>query len=86
MSPANKAETIAMIVERLKLPQAVATKSYEVAVDPQKGFAKDAAFDIDGFRNTLRLRTEILQTPGTDPAMPEKYLDLSYYQRAIAGL
>jgi ABC-type nitrate/sulfonate/bicarbonate transport system substrate-binding protein len=85
-NPANKTETIGMIVERLKLPQDVATKSYEMAVDPQKGFAKDAMLDMDGFRNALRLRTEILRTPGTDPAKPEKYLDLSYYQRAIAGL
>jgi ABC-type nitrate/sulfonate/bicarbonate transport system substrate-binding protein len=86
MNPANKTETIGMIVERLKLPQDVATKSYEMAVDPQKGFAKDAMLDMDGFRNALRLRTEILRTPGTDPAKPKKYLDLSYYQRAIAGL
>ncbi len=56
------------------------------AADPQKGFAKDAKFDMEGFRNVLKLRAEILRTPGTDPSKPEKYLDLSYYQRALAGL
>jgi ABC-type nitrate/sulfonate/bicarbonate transport system substrate-binding protein len=86
MNAANKSEIIAMIAERLKLPQDVAAKSYEMAVDPNKGFAKDARFDMEGFRNTLKLRAEILRTPGTDSSKPEKYLDLSYYQRAIAGL
>jgi ABC-type nitrate/sulfonate/bicarbonate transport system substrate-binding protein len=86
MSPANKAEVIAMISERLKLPQDIATKSYEISVDPHKGFTKDAKLELEGFRNTLKLRAEILRTPGTDPARPEKYLDLSHYQRAIAGL
>ena len=86
MNPANKAEVITMISERLKLPQDVASKSYEMVIDPNKGFAKDAKFDMEGFRNALNLRAEILRTPGTDPAKPEKYLDLSYYQSAITGL
>jgi ABC-type nitrate/sulfonate/bicarbonate transport system substrate-binding protein len=85
MNPANKAEAVAMLSE-LKLPEDIATKSYEAAVDPQKGFAKDAKFDMEGFKNALKLRAELLRTPGTDPSKPEKYLDLSYYQRAIAGL
>ena len=51
-----------------------------------KGFAKDAKFDMEGFRNALELRAETLRTPGTDPSKPEKYLDLSYYQSAITGL
>ena len=37
MNPANKAEAVAMLSERLKLPEDIATKSYEAAVDPQKG-------------------------------------------------
>jgi ABC-type nitrate/sulfonate/bicarbonate transport system substrate-binding protein len=86
MSPANRAEVIAMVAERLKLPQDVAAKSYEMAVDPRKGFAKDARFDMVGFGNALRLRSEMLRTPGTDPSKPERYLDLSHYDRAIAGL
>jgi ABC-type nitrate/sulfonate/bicarbonate transport system substrate-binding protein len=85
MNPANKAEVITMISERLKLPEDIATASYEMAIDPHKGFAKDAKFDMEGFRNALELRAETLRTPGTDPSKPEKYLDLSYYQRAITG-
>jgi hypothetical protein len=41
---------------------------------------------MEGFKNALTLRAETLKTPGTDPSKPEKYLDLSYYQRAITGL
>jgi hypothetical protein len=75
-----------MISERLKLPEDIATISYEMVIDPNKGFAKDAKFDMDGFKNALTLRAEMLKTPGTNPSKPEKYLDLSYYQRAITGL
>ena len=55
-------------------------------VDPTRGFATDAKFDIEGFRNVLKLRAEMLGTWGGTPPAPEKYLDLSYYQRALAGL
>jgi hypothetical protein len=50
------------------------------------GFAKDARFDVEGFKSTLKLRAEIEgQWAGTPPP-PEKYIDLSYYERALAGL
>lgn len=86
MNPTNKTEAVAMLSERLKLPVDIATATFEAATHPQKGVAKDAKFDIEGFKNALKLRAEILKTPGTDPSKSEKYLDLSYYQRAIAGL
>jgi hypothetical protein len=57
----------------------------QFAVD-QKGFATDAKFDMVGFRNALKLRADMLGTWGGTPPAPDKYLDLSYYQRAIAGL
>jgi hypothetical protein len=46
-------------------------------------FAKDARFDMAGFKNTLRLRAEM--AGGDRDAQPEKYIDLSYYERALAG-
>jgi hypothetical protein len=39
-----------------------------------------------GFRNALKLRADMLGTWGGIPPAPDKYLDLSYYQRALAGL
>jgi len=85
-APANKAEAVALLAERLKLPADVAAQSYEAAVGPEGGFAKDARFDVEGFRNTLRLRAEMEGQWGGTPPPPEKYLDLSYYDRAMAGL
>ena len=44
---------------------------------------KDGALDMDGVKNVLKLRA---QFEGGTPAAPEKYIDLSYYQKALAGL
>ena len=48
-----------------------------------KGFQKDGALDMEGVRNVLKLRA---QFEGGTPASPENYIDLSYYQKALAGL
>ena len=63
----------------------VVTASLKIA-DDQKGFATDGRFDLEGFRNVLNLRAEMLGTWGGKPPAPEKYLDLSYYDRALKGL
>ena len=76
----NKAEAVALLVERLKLPEDVAAQAYDATI---KGFNKDGALDMDGVKNVLKLRA---QFEGGTPAAPEKYLDLSYYQKALAGL
>ena len=54
-----------------------------VAADPADGMARDAKFDLEGFKNVLKLRAD---WTGAAPGTPEKYLDLSYYQKALAGL
>ncbi|HEY6754947.1 MAG TPA: ABC transporter substrate-binding protein [Pseudolabrys sp.] len=78
--PKNKAEAVGLLVERLKLPEDVATLSYDSTKD---GFNRDGAIDMEGVKNVLKLRA---QFEGGTPADPEKYLDLSYYQKARAGL
>ena len=45
----------------------------------------DAAFDVEGFRNMLALRAEI-ETGGGAAPPAEKYVDLSYYRRAMSAL
>ena len=40
----------------------------------------------EGFRNVLKLRAEIEGQWGDTPPPAEKYLDLSYYARALSGL
>lgn len=80
IEPRNKAEAVGLLVERLKLPEDVAAQAYDATL---KGFHKDGALDMDGVRNVLKLRA---QFEGGTPAAPEKYIDLSYYQKALAGL
>src|SRR5262245_36038886 len=86
LAPANKQAAIALLADRLKLPQDIVAITYEMANDPKRGFAPDAKFDIEGFRNVLKLRAEILGQWGGTPPAPDKYLEMSYYQRALAGL
>ena len=53
---------------------------------PWSGMAKDAKFDLEGFKNVLKLRAEIEGQWGGYPPAPDKYFDLSYYNKALAGL
>jgi ABC-type nitrate/sulfonate/bicarbonate transport system substrate-binding protein len=85
LDPKNRAELIKVTAGRLKLPPDVVAESLKVA-DDQKGFATDARFDMEGFRNVLTLRADMLGTWGGKPPAPDKYLDLSYYDRALKGL
>jgi ABC-type nitrate/sulfonate/bicarbonate transport system substrate-binding protein len=86
LDPANKAEVIALLSDRLKLTPQVAAQSYAVATDPGDSIAKDAKFDIEGFKNVLKLRAEIEGQWGGNPPSPEKYIDLSYYDRAVTNI
>jgi ABC-type nitrate/sulfonate/bicarbonate transport system substrate-binding protein len=84
LDPAHKAELAPIVAKYLKFEPDIAAGAVEAAVGAQAGVAKDARLDLAGFRNTLKLRAEIA---GGDPNVnPEKYLDLSYYQRALSGL
>ena len=83
---ANKAEAVQLLVDKAKLPPTVAARTYEVVTDPAEGFSKDAKFDMEGFKNVLKLRAEIEGQWGGNPPEPGKYIDLSYYNKALASL
>jgi ABC-type nitrate/sulfonate/bicarbonate transport system substrate-binding protein len=78
--PANRAENIALLMEKLKISSKEAERTYELLMDPVFGFTPDARFDLEGFNNALALRAEI---EGGKPAAPERYIDLGYYERAL---
>jgi ABC-type nitrate/sulfonate/bicarbonate transport system substrate-binding protein len=78
--PENKKEAIGLLVERLKLPEDIAAQAYDATI---KSFNPEGALDMAGVRNVLKLRA---QFEGGTPVAPEKYIDLSYYQKALAGL
>jgi len=86
LDPANKAEAIKLLVDRLKISPDIAARSYAIVTDPVDGIAKDAKFDMEGFKNVLKLRAEIQGQWGGHPPAPDKYIDLSYYNKALAGL
>ena len=67
----------------LKVAPDVAEKSVEGAVGPRGGLDKDAHVNMEGFKKLLSLRSEMTGGP---ELKPEKYLDLSYYDRALAGV
>jgi ABC-type nitrate/sulfonate/bicarbonate transport system substrate-binding protein len=80
LDPKNKAEAVALLAERLKLPEDIAALAYESTKD---NFNRDGAVDVEGVKNVLMLRA---QFEGGTPAAADKYFDLSYYQKALAGL
>jgi NitT/TauT family transport system substrate-binding protein len=86
LDPATKDAAIALMAERLKLSGDVAAKCYAVITDPVDGFAKDAKFSMQGFENVLKLRAQIEGEWGGHAPAPDKYIDLSYYNAAIASL
>ena len=82
LDPRNRDAAAKLLGDRLKLSPEVARRSLELMSDPKFGFAPDARFDMQGFRNVLALRAEIEGSWGGTPPPPERYVDLSYYERA----
>lgn len=77
--PKNKPEAVALLAQRLNIPEDIAALSYDATKDD---FDRDGALDLNGVKNVLKLRAEFA---GGEPGTPDKYLDLSYYRGAIGG-
>jgi ABC-type nitrate/sulfonate/bicarbonate transport system substrate-binding protein len=83
LDPANKTEATNIIAAQFKLEPEVAAESYAIAVDPKGGLIKDARLDMEGLHNVLKLRAD---WSGVTPGAPDRYIDLSYYQKALSSL
>ena len=83
---ANRSAAVALLAARLKLSAGDAAQTYALIVHPETGIARDARLDLSGFRNTLALRAEILGQWGGNAPPAERFVDLSYYQRALDAL
>jgi len=83
VAPENKAAASKLLAERLKVPPEVAARTWDLMTDARFGLARDARFDMRGFRNVLALRAEIEGNWGGKPPAPERYVDLSFYQNAL---
>ncbi len=86
LAPEHRNTAVALLVEKLKVAPDIAERTYDLLADPSFGFTPDARFDLVGFRNMLALRADVEGTGPGHPPAPERYLDLSHYERAIGGL
>jgi len=86
MAPENKKEVLALLTKEAHLAPEVAAETYEDSVTKPGGFAKDAAFDLQGFQNVLKLRAEIEGSWDGHPPAPEKYYDPLFYEAALSKL
>lgn len=83
--PANRADCVRLLMAQLKLSRDEAERTYALLLDPAIGYTPDARLGIEGFRATLALRAEI-ENRGGPPPQPARYLDLTYYERALGLL
>jgi ABC-type nitrate/sulfonate/bicarbonate transport system substrate-binding protein len=82
LDPANSTKAVSLIAERLSVPPDIAAEILAIATDAKNGLARDAAFDPDGLKTVLRLRSN-----SEDRALRlERYSDLSFYRRAMERL
>jgi NitT/TauT family transport system substrate-binding protein len=82
--PTNKMAVVASLSKHLNIDADTAAKSLVYEIGPKGALAKDARFNTEGFKNALSIRAEI--EGGNAESAPEKYLDMSYYERALSGL
>ena len=81
--PANKDEAVAIYIKHLpSVPRPAAQKAYETMFAANEGFQKKAKLDLAGCRTVLKLRSEFAK-PQKDLADPLKYVDESYYEKAV---
>lgn len=81
--PANKEEAISIYVKHTpSAPRPAAQKAYETMFAANEGFQKKAKLDLEGCRTVLKLRSEFAK-PQKNLADPLKYIDESYYDKAV---
>lgn len=86
LAPANADAVTALLAERLRLSPELARRNLALLTAPGTGSAVDGRFDLQGFRTVLAVRAEVLGSWGGTPPAPDRYLDLGYWERAVASL
>jgi ABC-type nitrate/sulfonate/bicarbonate transport system substrate-binding protein len=80
--PANRAEALQLLEKNVRgMTPELAGKTHAILLAPAGGFEPSAAFDLEGARTVLKLRSEYGQ-PRKELTDPTRYLDLSYYEQA----
>jgi len=85
MNPANRAAMLALLVRSFKLSEAAAAGTYAAMLQAGSGLAPHAAFSHEGFATVLSIRAEMEGMWGGQAPAAARYLDLSYYDSAVAS-
>lgn len=83
MNPAHRVEMIALLTSSFKLSPLAAEGTYDALLKPGSGLAPEARFNLAGFNNVLAIRAEMEGMWGGTPPPADKYIDLSFFERAI---
>jgi ABC-type nitrate/sulfonate/bicarbonate transport system substrate-binding protein len=84
MDRAHRAAMLALLTANFKLEGQAAENTYEALLTEGSGLARDAAFNAEGFDRVLSIRAEMEGMWGGRPPAAQRYIDLSFYQRALA--
>ena len=82
-NPANGDEAAKILAGRVKIPEDVARPAIGQLVQGQAALERKAELDLEGMRNVIALREQYAE-PKKKMGPPQKYYDLSYYQKAMA--
>jgi ABC-type nitrate/sulfonate/bicarbonate transport system substrate-binding protein len=85
LAPANKPVVLELITRQWHLSPSEATDVYDL-MTKKDWYEEDARFDMEGFKNVLKLRAEVEGQWGGKPPGEDKYLDLSYYRQALSSV
>ena len=80
--PAQKKQVLAVLKRELKLDDRLTELTYQELMLKGSGLSRDCAIDMPGFKNVLALRAEIEGQWGGNPPAPDKFLDMSYFEKA----
>ena len=83
MNPAHRADMIALLMRSFKLDGTAAAGTLDALLTPGAGLTPDARFNLEGFQTVLAIRAELEGVWGGTAPAPQKYLDLSHFDRAI---
>lgn len=85
VNPANRGVVEALLVAHIRdMTPALAQKSYDLLLDPGRGLQRDLKPNDQGIATVLALRSKYA-TPQKTLGAPEKYVDLTWYNRAFGG-
>ena len=80
--PANNQEAARILAAKVKIPEAAAQPGINGLTKGPAALAPKGVLDIEGLKTVISLR-EQYATPQKKMSAPEKYYDLSYYNKAI---